>query len=334
MSSFLEREKNRLAECRDISLCLSSYARAHGIYKDKPRPFCLPTERAEENIFPRIRDGALDYFATHNIRWHDGQDGKPSNHLCDSQVCCVNFLFPLADKPHALAEVLRPIFPTLQEMLVPEDGQYVAFEWIGQENYLGERLPRNGTRTRGANFTSADAAVMFKRTDGKRQIVLIEWKYTESYGGESLRVAKSGTDRTEIYMPLFEQADCPLHKDLLPCFDSLFFEPFYQFMRQQFLAHEMEKAHELGADVVSVLHIAPDHNEDFCKVTSPRLTGLDKTATKVWRRLVSAEDRFASVSTEQVFGSLSVERLPDMGEWLDYLSQRYPWVWAATHSLG
>jgi hypothetical protein len=42
---------------------------------------------------------------------------------------------------------------------------------------------------------------------------------------------------------------------LIPHFDSLFFEPFYQFMRQQFLAHEMEKAHELGADEVNLLHI-------------------------------------------------------------------------------
>lgn len=59
-------------------------------------------------------------------------------------------------------------------MLPVENRQYVAFEWIGQENYLGERISRNGRRTRGANFTSADAAVLFERSDKKRQMVLIE----------------------------------------------------------------------------------------------------------------------------------------------------------------
>jgi hypothetical protein len=33
-------------------------------------------------------------------------------------------------------------------------------------------------------------------------------------------------------------------------YDALFYEPFYQFMRQQFLAHEMELVHEMGADRV------------------------------------------------------------------------------------
>ena len=211
----------------------------------------------------------------------------------------MNFLFPFADKPHALAQMLRPIFPTLGEMLPTEDGQYVAFEWIGQENYLNEKISRNGKRTRGANFTSADAAVMFRRTDGTRQFVLIEWKYTEWYGGTSLKVAKSGTDRSDIYRPLFRRDDCPIDRNLLPGFDALFYEPFYQFMRQQFLAHEMERARELGASIVSVLHIAPADNTDFRKVTSPRLQALGTTAVDVWKRLVRQSDRFISVSTEQ-----------------------------------
>ena len=38
-------------------------------------------------------------------------------------------------------------------------------------------------------------------------------------------------------------------------YDDLFYEP-YQLFRQQLLANEMEKARELEADVVSVLHIS------------------------------------------------------------------------------
>jgi len=323
---FLEGEKPKQTEFKASSSCFSDLARSEGVYKGKPRPFCLPIEFAEQNLFPEIRESALSHFAEHAIKWHDGQNGKPSNHLCDSQVCCVNFLFPFADKPEALAQVLRPVFPELEKMLPVESGRYVSFEWIGQENYLGEKISRNGQRTRGANYTSADSIVMFERKDKKRQVVLIEWKYTESYGGTFLKISDSGTDRTRIYKHLFESADCPINKNILPSFDSLFFEPFYQFMRQQFLAHEMEKAHEMGADIVSLLHIAPAHNVDFRKITSPELEKLGESATSIWTKLVKTERRFISISTEQLFGNLSSERLPEIRTWLEYIHARYAWI--------
>jgi hypothetical protein len=238
----------------------------------------------------------------------------------------VNFLFPFADRPNELAQVFRLVYPEIEKMLPVENGRYVSFEWIGQENYLGERVSRSGQRSRGANCTSADSIVMFERKDKKRQVVLIEWKYTESYGGTFLKIADSGTDRTEIYMHLFEKADCPINKDLLPSFDSLFYEPFYQFMRQQFLASEMEKAHELGADVVSVLHIAPAHNDDFRKVTSPELEKLGESATSIWKKLVKNEGRFISVNIEKLFGNLSEAQLPEMKSWVEYIHARYQWV--------
>ncbi len=333
MGKFIEAERNRQAKLKASSPYFSEAARSEGVYRGKPRSFCLPLDCAEENLFPDIRRTAPAYFVAHGIKWHDGQNGKPSNHLCDSQVCCVNFLFPFADKPRALAALLRPIFPDLREMLPVEDGQYVAFEWIGRENYLGEKISRRGKRTRGANFTSADAAVLFNRGDGKRQMVLIEWKYTESYGRTSLSVSKSGTDRTAIYRPLYERDDCPLNKELLPNFDALFYEPFYQLMRQQFLAHEMEKAQELGADIVSVLHIAPARNTDFHKITSPELEGLGETAIKVWEKLVRPEGRFLSVSVEGLFGNLTIEQIPEMQAWIEYVGERYAWIRSDSREL-
>jgi len=326
MGSFLEGEKPKQTKFKSTSPYFSDLARSEGVYKGKPRLFCLPLEFAEQNLFPEIQESALLHFAEHAIKWHDGQNGKPSNHLCDSQVCCVNFLFPFANKPEALAQVLRPIFPQLGKMLPIESGKYVSFEWIGQQNYLGEKISRNGQRTRGANCTSADAIVMFERNDEKRQVVLIEWKYTESYGGTFLKISDSGTDRTKIYRHLFESVDCPIIKEILPGFDSLFYEPFYQFMRQQFLASEMEKAHEMGADIVSLLHIAPAHNTDFRKVTSPELVKLGECATNIWKKLVKTEGRFISVSTEQLFGNLSAEKLPEVKNWLEYIHLRYAWV--------
>ncbi len=300
MGVFLESEKINQIQFKAESAELSEKARIDGNYKGKARPFCLPVECSEQNLFSGIRDSAITFFRNQGIKWHDGINGKPSNHLCSSQVCCVNFLFPFADKPQALESMLKPIYPDIKRMLQIESGQYVSFEWIGQENYLGERMPRNGKRTRGANYTSADAAVMFENTNGLKQIVLIEWKYTESYSRTSIRAAKSGTDRTKIYNHLYQDDKVLINKVLLPSFESLFYEPFYQFMRQQYLAREMEKAREMNAEIVSVLHIAPKHNYDFQKVTSPELESLATSSIDVWKQLVKMDKRFISSQYESL----------------------------------
>jgi hypothetical protein len=326
MGRFLESEKATQIQFKNNSPYFSDPARLEGIYSGKPRPFCVPSEFAEQNLIPEIRESALSHFSKYDIKWHSGQNGKPSNHLCSSQVCCVNFLFPFADRPNELAQVFRSVYPEIEKMLPVENGLYVSFEWIGQKNYLSEKVALNVQRSRGANCTSADSIVMFERKDKKRQVVLIEWKYTESYSGTSLKISGSNTDRTKIYRHLFENIDCPINKDILPSFDSLFYEPFYQFMRQQLLASEMEKAHEMGADIVSLLHIAPAHNTDFRKVTSKELAQLGESATSIWKTLVKPEGRFISVSTEQLFGNLSAEKLPYIKTWLEYIYLRYSWI--------
>ncbi len=326
MGKFLKEEKPKQIAFKLNSPYISERARADGMYKKHSYPFCLPQEYAQENLFLEVRQSAQDYFTQFSIRWHDGRNGAPSNHLCDSQVCCANFLFPFADKPRPLAKLLSVLYPNLKKMLPIENEQYVAIEWIGQENYLGERMSKNQKRTRGANFTSMDAAVMFENADGSKQIVLIEWKYTETYYSTNLKIAKSGTDRSLIYAHLYDNDDDLLDKEKLTSFDDLFYEPFYQFMRQQYLANEMEKARELGADIVSLLHIAPAHNKDFKRITSPKLKSIDKSATEVWSKIVKKPNRFISVSTENLFGKFDISGYPELKEWHNYIMARYTWL--------
>lgn len=327
MGKFLDTEKERQTEFKRKSKYFTTKAQADGIYRKIPRPFCIPRENADENLYFEIRQSALEYFTCHNIRWHDGKDYLPSNHLCDSQVCCVNFLYPFSDKPKALAELLRPIFPTIQQILPMESsGRFVSFEWIGELNYLGEGRIQSGKRSRGAHFTSADGAVMFLHRDGKRQIVLMEWKYTESNRATFLGTSPNGTDRTETYTPFYDREDCPLDRTKISNFEDLFYDPFDQLMRQQFLADEMERAKELGADKVSLLHIAPDQNYDIQKIKSSSLKELGATAIEVWHHLVREEGKFASVSVEKLYQSFPIQRFPELQRWWDYMTQRYQWL--------
>lgn len=60
-----------------------------------------------------------------------------------------------------------------------EPGHYLTFEYIGEEDLLNEAV--GGKRVRGANCTSVDAAFVHTNNQGERELILIEWKYTEKY---------------------------------------------------------------------------------------------------------------------------------------------------------
>ena len=317
MEKFLEAEKKRQVILKNSSPYFSEPARRDGLYGKREYTHFLPETCIEEDLYSEIRHSAAQYFADFEIRWHNQRAN-----LCSSQVCCVNFLEPFAARPDALKSLLLPLYPTIKHLLPMEDNRFMAFEWIGHENYLGEK---GGKRTRGANFTSADAAVMFERNDGTRQIVLIEWKYTKSYSSQSKEISPSGTDRKQIYAHLYQRSDCPLDNNVLPNYASLFYDPFDQLMRQQLLAHEMERARELGALEVTVLHIAPQHNTDFLKVTSPDLAGLASSAINVWKRIVK-NNKFTSIATEDLFGVFPITEFPDLSDWWHYINTRYAWL--------
>ena len=120
--------------------------------------------------------------------------------------------------------------------------------------------------------------------------------------------------------------DGPINPDRGPAYGDLFYEPFYQMMRQQFLAHEMEKVGELGAEVVTVVHISPAQNKELRKVTSPGLTSLGDAATAVWKSLLRTPDRFIPVHTEELFAAFDPKAFPKLIRWHDYMEERYPFL--------
>jgi len=327
---FRDREKRRLEPLKDD--LFSDPASEPGLYGRQRRAFCLHEHHSQENLHETIRDDALRYFATRGIRWHDGIDLAPSNHLCCSQSCCVNFWFPFVRAPQELAAVLREIGYDVAEVLPfcgdesLEDGAppYVAFEWIGEKNYLGEHrlgMPASDhERTRGAGFTSLDFAIRFRRGDGRIQILAGEWKYTEAYASKSKRHSGKTDRLEEIYRPHLAHPDCQIVTGTVEL-DALFFDPFDQLMRQQLLCSAMERENEMGADVVSLLHIAPKANgELLSRVTSPRLQEIGNDVHGIWTRLTSS-DRFKGVYLENLL-PVVCGNAPTQGT-AEYLQRRF-----------
>jgi len=307
---------------------------------------CLPFACMTESLHSLIRREAIAYYKLRKINWHSLE------HLLSSQSACVNAMFPFIRRADLLKNVLSTIGYPVQELLPfqldaiaqlradgwPLDGSnaaestesaphFIAFEWIGRKNYLHElfrgKVRDDRARSRGQGFTSADFAVRFRRIDNRVQVVLVEWKYTECYPNEkNKRFSGSPCDRLDrIYRRSLELRDSQIRLPGGITFEDLFFDPFDQMMRHQLLASAMEREHEMGADVVSLLHISPQANRELRnRITSPGLRGLGATIYEVWRQLVAA-DRFTSVNVEDLLRIL-VEHPPDP-EWADDIIRRY-----------
>ena len=332
---FRDREKRRLGALK--RKLFSQEACRDGLYQGKRRQFCLHEDCNAENLNAEIREAALAYFEDRDIWWHDKTSNGPSNHLCCSQTCCVNFWMPFVQAPDALAEVLRGLGYDVDRMMPLSsdcplgDGSlpYVAFEWIGEKNYLkelrGREVASDESRTRGRNFTSLDFCVRFLRSDGLVQLVAGEWKYTENYNVKlPQRYSDSGTDRLDqIYRPHLERRGCQIRRKVP--FEDLFFDPFDQLMRQQLLCSAMERHREMHAAVVSLLHVAPRSNQELMqRVPSNALAEKGSNIHDVWAALVHADrfgDRFKGVALEDLL-PLVAASVPDP-QTRDYLRLRY-----------
>ncbi|RWK85301.1 MAG: hypothetical protein EOR52_27735 [Mesorhizobium sp.] len=282
----------------------------------------LSPDRRLSNLNPQMRDIADRYFADNAIAWH-----QHAAHGLSSQVCCLNFLMPLATRPDILAKLVQAVIGgDLPEMQVVENGPdgkpwFVGFEWIGRKDYLNE-WPRAGLPKRGANVTSADAVLRF-RQDSRVETLLVEWKYTEVYGKppEPEREA----ERLRRYQNIAFRPSGPLRSDAGLKLTDLFWEPFYQLVRQQMLAGRMQAAQEDGAERVRVLHIAPAGNQRLTRVTSPALRPLGDNAFNVYSSLLEYHDDFISRSTESLFSPLIADA-PKGDAWADYIRDRYTFL--------
>ena len=276
----------------------------------------------KRNLMPAIRERAAEYFERHRIVWH-----RHANHGLSSQVCCLNFLMPLAEEPDLLSAFVGHALGIAPPEMLPideENGTLVGFEWVGKNNYLNETRP-GSKPTRGANATSADAILRF-RDGGATQALLIEWKYTEEYG--SPLDADGNETRIARYKDIAFAPNGPIRTDRGLIVEDFFWEPFYQLLRQQMLAFQMQKHCESGAERVRVLHIAPAANKALLKITAPKLRDFgETTAFAAFRRTLVDPDAFVSVATEQAFAPLLAD--PRAADWAAYIRRRYPFVAAA-----
>jgi hypothetical protein len=325
--NYLSGEKKLQTSWKLTSKALPRAAKKPGLYRNRMYPFCLPLEYAGYNLFHEIREDALATFKRHDIVWHSSAlPGLPTNHLCSSQVFAVNLLFPFIDKPEALADALRPYFPDIQRMLPVEDKRYIAFEWIGDINYLKEDPKIGEYRQRGAGNTSIDAMMMYEATNGKTVMLLVETKYSESYGVSYKRFRSDGSDRLESYEEFFNSPSSPINHDVAPDLADFLYEPFYQLLRHSLLATQIMKTGKPKVGRVQVVHLTVHRNKDLLSVTSPRFRRLGDTTYGVWMKVLKDPSAFSLISAESFFKGISLESHRELEPWALFMSNRYSFL--------
>ena len=325
--NFLSVEKKRQLAWKLKTKTLPREAKVPGLYYSRMFPFCLPLEHAALNLYQGIRDEALALFEREHILWHTSAlPGLPSNHLCSSQVFCVNSLAPFLHQPEALAELLRPFFPDIVRMLPVEGDRFVTWEWVDPDNLLGEQ-PKLGTeRHRGAGNTSIDAIVLYESSKGYNVLLMLEWKYSESYPSVYARYRSDGSDRAETYRELFYGPLTPINLAVAPRIEDFLWQPFEQLMRQQLLAAQFREVGDPGIDQVRLVHVAVSENKPLRAVTSPKFRELGRDAYAVWKSLLVDPDDFVPINTEDFFRAVPTDRFSDLEPWLLYMKNRYAFL--------
>lgn len=126
------------------------------------------------------------------------------------------------------------------------------------------------------------------------ELVLVEWKYTESY-----RIRSPDPKRDQVrfarYGAAFADPTGPVRDDLL-AFEHILDEPSYQLVRQQLLAYALEQSRAEGAERVRVVHVLSGDNTAYqLSLARPEHRTLGATVSEVWKRLLRRPHRFVSL---------------------------------------
>jgi hypothetical protein len=293
---------------------------------ERPHPYVLAPELALENLQADVRDSARAYFDGNDIAWWLSNperaerktlgiaEKRPTGHLNSSQIACVNHLEPARVDGELALMVARNLDARVRDVRDTGEDGYVAFEWIGERAYLSEP----GASVRGANVTSLDALLRVILDDGTHALLVIEWKYLESYGGTYIGTSEKGTDRVSTYRALIEADDSPL----VPGDPGRFFcQPYYQLMRQTLLAARAVADSDTPETEWIHVHVIPERNvalRERVKDAVPLLIG--KTLQQTWRSALKAPDRYRVVTPADVVSG----EVPARWEgWRRFLAERY-----------
>ena len=236
-------------------------------------PYIIEDGQEVTNLYPSIREAAIEYFRKNGIGWWKSHDALniPTGHMLSSQISCLNHLFPFMQEEETanLLSVLNSIQDKYRfTRIIPnpldrsDSNGNVCFEFVWKNRtLLGER-----TEKRGAMCTSIDAVIYAETSDQKKILIPIEWKYVETY--EHKRAPQVSIDR---------YPSCIHNNSNIPGWNEAYeYDPLYELVRQTLLVENIIWCNDMALPVDDYLHInvIPNGNEELRKEISAYAQGL------------------------------------------------------------
>jgi len=287
----------------------------------------LPARQWTQNLWSEVRQTAVDYFRRKKIKWHNEK-----GNLLSSQILCVNIFFPFRDHLSLLDGFLREFYPSLAKVTD------VDFEYIGEKNYFNE------PGGRGYNRTSTDVSIEWEDTVGKRNLLLIEFKFTEPNFGEC---SKSGnpdqqrcnhaeliisshktqcyrSEKQRTYWDTILSPQGPLIVEMLNKTQYCPFRyDFYQLMRNQLLAHHITEDKGSGFHFAEFAVCYDERNKTLLHLSHP--VAGDTNPFTSWKSFLKNPSSFKHFTIQQLLEYIeNTDNLPsELEQWRVYLNKRY-----------
>lgn len=305
-----------------------------GTWRGRRYPHLLSQHSWVLNLWEGICFKTIKHFAQSQISWHDQK-----HNLLSSQILCVNLFFPLKNHPNLLKLWLSSNLADVQvvtdldfEYVGPDDPQDPS----GYRNYLNE------SGSRGQNRTSADVAITWHDSKGGTNLLLLEFKFTEPNFGECsrqgnpdrrrclssreiVRSPQTQCYRAEVDRPYWDiilGSDSPLRQGLLTTEVFCPFRyDFYQLMRNQLLAHCIQRDPEMKYDKVEFGVMYHADNEMLMHMIRP--FDKEKDPLKAWQKLLRDPDTFHSFTIQQLLETIEPKLPVDLVDWRRYLQEKY-----------
>ncbi len=328
--NFVEQEQERYVELLNSELGKKLFpngSKVAGFFHGRPVPYRLDARYSKENIEPSIRDAAIKYLSGNFAENPKAPKYVVPNNLCDSNIAYINFWFGFNNAPDKLKKLLIALGYDVVEILdLSKDKPnisnrkpvYIGFEYGGMNDYLRKESKEVDGKPQ-PHSTIADFYFRFRRSDGKLQTVIGEWKYTENHHLSARNLKPNLKRKIEKFTSFFNNLNLPRNIDPY----ELAFDPFRQIARLQLLAHEMETAKEYGTDEVSLLLVTPKANISFNFDIIPKgLSALGKSVFEIWEKIAN-KDRFKGVYLEELFNMVVKNDCSPSSNWINYQIERY-----------
>jgi len=284
---------------------------------DKYNSLIFVLKDGANNLYSSIVNDVCKYFSENDISWWGDDKKYPTGHLLSSQIQCLNFLFALRKDREAVLKIaqffdesINDIHPVIEDK---EDG-YIAFEFVYNN---AELLGENDTNAkRGEYCTSIDAFIIANRK-GKKVLLPIEWKFTETYlnpENKAMEVEKGKTRQVRYNQLIQESKKLKKPPDIAQ--SLYYYEPYYELMRQTLLVEQMVSI-GLANDYLHIL-IAPKANTDLF-YNSYLCDTMDLVET--WENQLVKPEKFRHIDNFEILELIA--RLPDYSDLSNYLKFRY-----------